>query len=93
MSCCGQKRMALLQGRTGELGGQTNAHAVSVATPAQWSGGKPGDVMLRYLEIGSFATRSVSTGRGYMCAGSGTSVAVDPRDAETLLRTRRFTRL
>lgn len=85
MSCCGQKRMALLDG-------QTNAVTASVATPAQLSGGKPGDVMLRYLGIGSFATRSVSTGRGYMCTGVGTSVAVDPRDAEALLRTRRFSR-
>jgi hypothetical protein len=93
MSCCGQKRLALLQGRTGELAEHVAPSVASPVAPAQLRGGEPRDVMLRYLGIGSFATRSVSTGRGYVCAGTETSVAVDPRDVETLLRTRRFTRL
>ena len=98
MSCCGQKRSALLQGRTGEPTGHAAPQIASLAVPAQRAGARPGpsgpgDVMLRYLGVGSFSTRSVRTGRGYTCAGTGASVAVDARDAESLLRTQQFTRL
>ena len=58
MSCCGQKRIALIQGRTGDPG-HASAPLARLAVLRQRVGASTGEVMLRYTGVGSFATRSV----------------------------------
>jgi hypothetical protein len=67
-------------------GGSTSLGAVVPMPP------RTGDVSLRYVGVRAFSTRSAHTGRAYTCVGMNVPVAVDPRDAELLLRTRVFTR-
>jgi hypothetical protein len=89
MSCCGQKRLAIVPapvpGRTGRGGGtgpRPNAHQSGMRAA--------GDVLLRHRGPSAFQTRSVRTGGVYACAGAGATLSVDLRDAELLLRTGRF---
>ena len=91
MSCCGQKRLALAQGRAAEPG--SRAGGTSVGFDARVHGNSPGhqEVLLRYLGPGLFSTRSAQTGRAYRCSGTGARLSVDRRDAEFLTRTRLFT--
>jgi hypothetical protein len=89
--------MALMDGRTRRPDLQADATAVRSAAQTSVATGHTGardpkDVMLRYLGLGAFSTRSLRTGRGYVCVGNGARLAVDLRDAESLLRTRQFTR-
>ncbi len=91
MSCCGQKRLALVSGHGGGPASHAGATAAGVAAATLALRG-PRDVVLRYLALGAFSTRSTRTGRAYACAGTGAAVSVDPRDAEALLRTGLFTR-
>ena len=93
MSCCGQKRVALAQGRAAEPPSRTGATAAGVAAHMHAASPANGDVLLFYLGPTVFSTRSARTGRAYRCSGTGARVAVDRRDAESLLRTRLFTRV
>jgi hypothetical protein len=90
MSCCGQRRAALV----------TRAPAPAVAAPAAVA--RPlvapnatparGGVALRYRGLGPFTARGARTGRLYACGGAGALIQVDGGDVEALLRTRRFQR-
>jgi hypothetical protein len=93
MSCCGQKRLALAQGRAADSPSRTGASPVN--TRAYVHGALPhnGDVRLRYLGSTMFSTRSAHTGRAYRCSGTGERISVDRRDADSLLRMRLFTRV
>jgi hypothetical protein len=91
MSCCGRKRLALVSGRGDAPTSQAGAAVAGVAASTR-AVREPRDVVLRYLALGAFSTRSARTGRAYACAGTGAAVSVDPRDAESLLRTGLFTR-
>ncbi len=92
MSCCGQKRIALIEGRQPRTAASrmtpdsaAAGHGNTSAT-MQW----PGDIRLRYLGVGQFTTRSLRTGRSYACTGAGAPLLVDPQDVESLLHTRLF---
>ena len=93
MSCCGEKRMALVGDRSTAFASRRVAPA-SAARPSilHANAAGPHDVMLRYLGAGSFSTRSLRTGRAYHCAATGAHIAVDPQDAEYLVFTRQFAR-
>jgi hypothetical protein len=103
MTCCGQKRQALVGAATGtrELAGPeagrgaargAAAHAAGPASVVPHTrGGRGGDVALRYRGVDGFSVRSPITGRYYACAAAGTRIHVDPRDAEMLARTGVFT--
>lgn len=91
MSCCGQKRMALAQGRTAEPSPAVSASSTTSASMDRGRSEK-GDVLLRYLGTGMFSARGNRTGRVYLCSGTGAQLSVDPRDAGGLLHTRLFAR-
>jgi hypothetical protein len=98
MSCCGQKRHALVSGvspaRASTRGGGAAYQAsflVGEKPPRDGSRRSP-DIVVRYLGIGSFSSRGTRTGRLYSCAGTGATLDVDPSDVEGLLRTRLFAR-
>lgn len=92
MSCCGQKRQALVHGRVHGPVRSASAMGASIAASMPATVPRRGDVMLRYVGPGAFSTRSLRTGRVYVSAGMDDGVPVDPRDAESLLRTRLFAR-
>jgi hypothetical protein len=89
MSCCGQRRRALV------------AHTAPASIPAASIVSRPGPlaapaplragVWLRYRGLGPFTARGAHTGRVYLCA-SGAPVQVESADVEALLLTKRFTR-
>lgn len=79
-------------GRAVEPAPDAGAAAAGTAATTPSGARGQGNVTLRYLGRGAFSTRSTRTGRAYACAGSGAGLSVDPRDAESLLRTRLFTR-
>ena len=86
MACCGQKRHAMSSAGLG-----TQASPSSSSSPLTIaSAARPGDVRLRYGGRGGFSMRSMRTGRLYACGATGAIVAVDPSDAESLIRTRLF---
>jgi len=91
MACCGQKRLALAQGRAPAPEGRAGVTRPSAAAPRP-AARAPGEVVLRYRGPAAFQTRSIRTGRVYACAGTGAVLAVDARDAEALVRTGRFAR-
>ena len=86
MGCCGQKRTALASAvRT----------AVPPATPPARNSAPPaapGLVALRYLASSRILARGPATGQTYEFSGAQPVRAVDPGDAEVLLRTRHFRR-
>jgi hypothetical protein len=107
MSCCGQRRRALVTRATGPA--SLSAAAASLA-PSSPLAAHPratampmmeqhlraargaADITLRYTGIGPFTARGVRSGRLYACGGSASTLHVDPADAAALLRTRLFTR-
>jgi len=98
MSCCGQKRLALVNGvapaRASTRGGGA-AYQASFLVGANRlrDGGRPSsDIVLRYLGVGLFSSRGARSGRLYSCDGTGATLDVDPSDVEGLLRTRLFAR-
>jgi hypothetical protein len=98
MSCCGQKRLALVSGvapaRASARSGGTAYQASFLvgSAPRRRDGGSPPDVALRYLGLGLFSSRGARSGRLYSCDGTGATLDVDPSDVEGLLRTRLFAR-
>jgi len=90
MSCCGQRRAALVTRTPAPTVTTTGAVARSLFTP----GATPprGGVALRYRGLGPFTARGARTGRLYACGGAGAVLEADAGDVEALLRTRRFQR-
>jgi len=83
MGCCGQKRSQM----------QSAVPAAPAAPRPAWPA-PPVErgVMLRYRERGPVLVRGPVTGRSYEFSVERPAQAVEPRDAEVLLRTRHFVR-
>jgi hypothetical protein len=98
MSCCGQKRHALVSGvapARASLKGGGAAYQGSFlvgAAPRGREGQSSPNVALRYLGLGLFSSRGARSGRLYSCDGTGATLDVDPSDVEGLVRTRLFVR-
>jgi hypothetical protein len=87
MGCCGQKRTALASSTVRTAAPPATPPARNSAPPAA-----PGLVALRYLASSRILVRGPATGQAYEFSGAQPVRAVDPRDAEVLLRTRHFRR-
>jgi hypothetical protein len=85
MSCCGQRRQALIN-PPASLVPSRGYGATAVR------GAHTGGVGLRYRGLGPFTQRSPRTGRLYACGGTCAALQVDEADVDSLLRTRLFTR-
>jgi len=85
MSCCGQRRQALINPPASLV--PSRGYGATAVRGAHTRG-----VGLRYRGLGPFTQRSSRTGRLYACGGTGASLQVDEIDVESLLRTRLFTR-
>ncbi len=102
MSCCGQRRRALITGASLSASGSPTSASPAPARPLPTAmpmmeqhlraARGAGDIMLRYTGIGPFTARGARSGRLYACGGSAATLHVDPADADALLRTRLFTR-
>ena len=98
MSCCGQKRHALVNGappaRASTRGGGAAYQASFLVGANLLRDGSrsSSDIVLRYLGIGLFSSRGTRSGRLYSCDGTGATQEVDSSDGEGLLRTRLFAR-
>jgi hypothetical protein len=95
MSCCGQRRRALVTRATGPASLSAAAASLAPSSPlaAHLRAARgAADITLRYTGIGPFTARGVRSGRLYACGGSASTLHVDPADAAALLRTRLFTR-
>jgi hypothetical protein len=106
MSCCGQRRRALVTSATGPASFSASASLASASPAAARSPATAmammeqhlraargaADITLRYTGIGPLTARGVRSGRLYACAGSASTLHVDPADVDALLRTRLFTR-
>lgn len=83
MGCCGHERKQVASVTTPVRRAEARAGPRSVA--------RAGGVALRPREPGPVVVRGPVTGRAYELS-AGRPVQIDPRDAEILLRTGRFTR-
>lgn len=103
MGCCGQKRsQAQLAAPPSALRGAGAVPAAEVGHafargggpdlggPASWAGTR--SVALRFNERARILVRGPVTGRSYEFSADQPAQAVEARDAEALLRTRRFVR-
>ena len=85
MSCCGQRRRALITPPASIV--PSRGYGASAVRGVSTAG-----IGLRYRGLGPFTQRSPRTGRLYACGGTGATVLVDGADVDALLRTRLFTR-
>jgi hypothetical protein len=85
MTCCGQKRAML----SGPAAPSTTGHRSPTVEPASAAAAS---VAIRSLAARPVLVRGPLTGRAYAFPGAHAVVAVDPRDAAALLRTRFFAR-
>ena len=85
MSCCGQRRQALITPPVSLVPSRGYGATAVGGAPASGVG-------LRYRGLGPFTQRSPRTGRLYACGGTGAALQVDAADVDSLLRTRLFTR-
>jgi hypothetical protein len=90
MSCCGQRRRALISGPLPVVASAASVTAAHATTAAR--GLVVGGVTLRYRGLGAFTMRSPRTYRLYACGASGATLQVETGDVDALLRTRLFTR-
>ena len=99
MSCCGQHRDQIRSQGTANL--STDRHSLMPAPSGRdslWGNNQQafpgkGTVALRYREHARLQVRGPITGRTYDFPSDRAAVMVDARDADTLLRTRLFTRV
>jgi hypothetical protein len=105
MGCCGQKRSQPQGAVSSALRPASPVPAVrglnsptrpalggaGAALPGASAGGR--GVVLRYREPGRVLVRGPVTGRGYEFSAEQPTQAVEARDAEALLRSRRFVRV
>lgn len=101
MSCCGQKRRALVSRGSLESTAVLSPPVARGSYVASFAAGafarlggrrSSTDIAFRYLGLGLFSLRGVRSGRVYVCESTGATIDADPTDVEALLRTRLFAR-
>jgi hypothetical protein len=99
--CCSEKRpvwkdtlRTVVPGKASEVpqAGHSRLPAANLARSATAWGQPTSLVSLRYLATSPIIVRGRESGREYLFSGTSAVQQVDPRDAETLLRTRFFRR-
>ena len=91
--CCGASREAYRAGDPAPyLPPAPPPPAPLAPVTAEGPGTAPTSVRLRFLERGRVRVRGPVTGMDYEFSGNEPVRAVDPSDAEALLRTRHFSR-